>query len=234
MDPAPTALVLAAGPVEDDVLPGLLAGLPVEDAVVVAADGGLLLADALGLRVDVVVGDLDSVPPSAVHAAVARGALVERHPIHKDRTDLALALATAMRLGAGEIHVLGGSGGRFDHLLANVLLLASDEFLTVRLRGRFGPAEVAVARPGMPVEIAGPAGAYVSLLAVAGVVTGVRSRGLRFGLDGDALSPGESRGVSNELLGGTATIEVDRGVLAVVMPHARHHRPIIPASLEAH
>ena len=59
---------------------------------VVAADGGLHRARALGLDVEVVVGDLDSVTPEALAAAEAAGARVVRYPRAKDATDLELAL----------------------------------------------------------------------------------------------------------------------------------------------
>ncbi|HEY3434518.1 MAG TPA: thiamine diphosphokinase, partial [Solirubrobacterales bacterium] len=105
--------------------PGLLAQLP-DGAPVVAADSGLDSALALGLRADVVVGDLDSVTPGALATAEAAGARVVRHPADKDETDLALALAEAGELlgGRGRVVVVGGVEGRLDHLLAEVLALA--------------------------------------------------------------------------------------------------------------
>src|ERR1700690_3756339 len=81
------AIVLAGG---DPVEPRLRTFLP-DDAVVVAADSGLHQAELLGLRVDYVVGALDSADPDAVDRARAAGAVVERHPADKDATDLELA-----------------------------------------------------------------------------------------------------------------------------------------------
>ena len=79
------AIVLTDG---DPVAPPI--PLPT-DATVIAADGGLRLSPILGLRVDVVVGDMDSVSAAELAAAEQAGARIERHPTDKDATDLELA-----------------------------------------------------------------------------------------------------------------------------------------------
>src|SRR6476620_11925580 len=112
------ALVIAGGdaPAPIDVE---LAAAP----LVIAADSGVGHALALGLHVDLVIGDLDSADPADVERAVAAGARVDRHAADKDATDLELALDAARALGATEVTVLGVGGGRLDHLLANLLLV---------------------------------------------------------------------------------------------------------------
>ncbi|MBA2282572.1 MAG: thiamine diphosphokinase, partial [Acidimicrobiia bacterium] len=114
-------VVSGGGPVPAGVVEHLPPG-----ARVVAADGGTDVALALGLGIDLVVGDLDSVSPEGLDAARAGGATIERHPEDKDATDLALALDAAARMleGRGDVAVVGAGGGRFDHLLAGVLALA--------------------------------------------------------------------------------------------------------------
>src|SRR5712691_7547391 len=155
------AIVLAGG---DPVEPTLRTLLP-DGAVVVAADSGLHQADPLGLRVDYVVGDLDSADPAAVERARAAGAVVERHPVDKDATDLELALDVARERGARRITVVGGAGGRLDHFLANVALLASPRFADLEVDARLGDAYVAVAQGGRPPHvITGAAGSLVTLL----------------------------------------------------------------------
>ena len=62
----------------------------------IAADAGLDHAEALGLPVDLVVGDLDSVSKEALERARRAGIAIEEHPAAKDQTDLELALDAAM------------------------------------------------------------------------------------------------------------------------------------------
>jgi thiamine pyrophosphokinase len=210
------ALVLAGG---DPVDPALLDGLPAA-ALVVAADSGLHLAAGLGLHVDRIVGDLDSADPSAVEAAVAAGAVVERHPAEKNATDLELAIDAAARAGARRIVVVGGGGGRVDHLLANLLLLASPAWAAIEIEARFG-ARVHVVHGGFgPRAITGAAGSLVTLLPVGGTARGIVTDGLRYPLVHEDLAPGTSRGVSNVLAGPTASVALDTGALLVVQPNA--------------
>src|SRR5215471_6918224 len=110
-----------------------LAGIPA-GAYVIGADSGVELAAALGLRVDLAVGDFDSVDAAALAAAEAAGARVERHPAAKDATDLELALHAAMTIDPAEIVVVGGAAGRLDHLVTGLLVLAADAWAGVTVR----------------------------------------------------------------------------------------------------
>lgn len=183
---------------------------------VIAADSGLGAAAILGLEVDLVVGDLDSVDPEDLARVEALGTRIDRHPEDKDRTDLALALDTVRGQGPAQVTVVGGHGGRLDHLLANVALLASDAYAELRIRALLGPALLHVVRD--EVHLAGRPDELVSLLAVHGEAHGVTTHGLRFPLEDATLHPGSSRGVSNRFSGPHAHVTVTDGVLVVVQP----------------
>jgi thiamine pyrophosphokinase len=209
-------IVLAGG---DPVEPQLRERLPAAD-VVVAADAGLHVAGVLDLRVDAVVGDMDSVDPALLDAAVARGARVERHPAAKDATDLELALDAAMQRGAEHVAVVGGGGGRLDHLLGNLTLLASPRYAAAYVEAWMGGAHVVVARGGgAAVELAGTPGELVTLLPVGGDALGVTTKGLRYPLHGEPLPAGTTRGVSNVVVDGPVSVHLAAGVLLVVRPH---------------
>lgn len=209
------AIVLAGGdPVDRRVATRLPAG-----ALVVAADSGVHLAEPLGLRVDHVVGDLDSAKPDVIDAVVAQGATLERHPVDKDATDLELALAAAQELGAERVTVVGGAGGRLDHYLANVMLLASPRFRALEIDAWFADAYVTVVHGGdAPRRIDGEPGALVTLLPAGGSALGVTTHGLKYPLAGEDLPAGTTRGVSNVFLDEPASVALSRGTVLVVQP----------------
>ncbi len=211
------AIVLAGG---DPVGTDTRRLLP-DDAIVIAADSGLHQGERLGLRVDVVVGDLDSADPLAVERARAAGAVVERHPAGKDATDLELAFDAARDRGADRITVVGGAGGRLDHFLANVALLASPRFGDLEVDAWPGDARVAVVQGGRPPHtITGAAGSLLTLLPVGGDATGITTTGLQYPLRDATLQTGTSRGVSNVLVGEEASVVLERGTLLAVQPFA--------------
>jgi len=189
-----------------------------ERLVVIAADSGLHAAQADGWPVDIVVGDLDSVAPGRLVQAEAAGARLDRHPPAKDATDLELALDSALDAGADQIVVAGGHGGRLDHFLANLLLLGADRLASASVSAILGPAWMHVVRE--QVRWTAARGDLVTLLPLHGRVTGVTTTGLLYPLDGATLLPGSTRGVSNEHVGGEASVSVASGVLAVVVPGA--------------
>jgi thiamine pyrophosphokinase len=201
---APTVVVFTGGdPMRRDV-----AELLPESGYVIAADSGLHTALALGCAVDVVIGDLDSVTPEAVAKATASGAVIERHPVAKDKTDLELALDRALELSPTHILVVGGYGGRLDHFLANALVLTSERYAAVSIQ--------AFVRDLADLE--GHRGDPLTLLPVHGPVHGVTTEGLRYPLHGETLLPGSTRGVSNEFTSSRASVCVASGVLLVVAP----------------
>jgi thiamine pyrophosphokinase len=211
----PVAIVLAGS---SAVAAALRDRLP-EGAGVIAADSGLHVAGALGLDVDLLVGDLDSADPAIVDAATASGTTVERHPAEKDATDLELAFDAALARGARRIVLVDGGGDRLDHLLGNLALLASPALEAVQVEAYAGTARIAVARGGAPaVEIHGPPGSLVTLLAAGGPARGIVTDGLRYPLRCEELAPGTTRGVSNELVGESAAVGLEAGTLLVVQP----------------
>jgi thiamine pyrophosphokinase len=199
--------------------PGVLHHLP-RGAFVIAADSGLDHAAALGLAVDLVVGDLDSVSKEALALARRAGVTVEEHPPAKDETDLELALGAAEARGAQRVVVVGGDAGRLDHLLASALGLAPPAARGLAVEAWLGPAWVAAVHGPGQVEMEGRPGELVTLLAVGGRAEGVRTEGLRYPLREEPLLPGSSRGVSNEVLSTSAVVSLSAGTLLVIRPEA--------------
>ena len=116
------------------------------------------------------------------------------------------------------VDVYGALGGRLDHTVANLQLLASfaERGLAVAAVGEreriaflVGPGELRL--PALPSGI-------VSVFSLTDVSTGVVEEGLKYGLDGVALTNRTSWGLSNELVGTPARIALESGTLAVFLP----------------
>lgn len=203
-----TVLVVTGG---DPVPSEVGDALPAAD-LVVAADSGLDHARALGLKPDIVVGDFDSVTTEALEAFDGP---LERHPVHKDATDLELALRLAVTRRPNRIVVVGGHGGRLDHFLANALVLTTVPD-GIDVEWRAGQATIHLVRKA--ISIIGIPGSHVSLVPVGGDACGVRTSGLKWQLAGEDLPSGGTRGVSNRFEESEATISLDSGALLVVLP----------------
>jgi thiamine pyrophosphokinase len=186
-----------------------------EAVQVVAADGGSHHAEALGLRPDVVIGDLDSLDEAARDALSADGARFETVPARKDETDLELALLYAVEQGAGEIVALGVLGGRLDMTLANILLLTHPGLDAARIEIWTGWQTAWIVRPPGDT-VSGQRGDTLSLIPLGGDAVGVTTRGLEYPLKGERLRFGPARGVSNVLAAPDARVDLGAGMLLAV------------------
>jgi len=216
-------IVVADGDVPDRAaLDRAWPGWDADASAVIAADGGLLRAERLGLRPARIVGDLDSLPARDLARAIAAGIPVDRARPDKDESDSELGLLAAIAAGATRITLLGAFGGRLDHALANLGLLAHPALTACSLAFLDAGARVtlitAPGPDGAPVRrsLAGPVGATLSLLPFGGDVTGITTRGLRYPLRDEALTVGPARGLSNVREAPDAGVTVGGGRLLVV------------------
>lgn len=196
---------------------------------VFAADYGAHHALAWGWPIHLLIGDLDSLPEADLRAAQALGAALVTAPTAKDETDLELALAQALAAGAQELIICAALGGRADHALANVLLLARPELNGIPVLIAEAAQTVRLLRGGDPaaggLTLSGAAGDLLTLLPLAGDAEGVRTAGLRYPLTDEPLRFGQARGVSNVFEAATAHIWLRQGMLLVIHTRNPHTTP---------
>ncbi len=185
------------------------------DAHIIAADGGARVANYFGRTPHTIIGDMDSLPAKELHRLTQLGAQVHRYPPEKDETDLELCLQFAAEQGADWIRVIGGIGGRFDQVLANVLLMTMPVLADCDVEVVAGKQAIRLLRTGENT-ITGDMGDTVSLIPLAGDVTGITTQNLRYPLINETLRFGLARGVSNEMSHTSATVTIEQGVLLLI------------------
>ena len=189
--------------------------------LIVAADGGTFALEEWEVVPHAVVGDLDSLGMERALEYGQRGVRVVPFSPEKDESDLELAIDYATEAKADELVLLGILGGaRFDHELANALLLAADEYRGLRMHAIRGDVTVRALHGGDRLDLAGAPGDLVTLLAVRGDAEGVRTHRLRYPLAGETLSFGAARGLSNVVVSAGASVTCERGVLLVIETRA--------------
>tara|TARA_Y100001970_G_scaffold287746_1_gene413155 strand:- start:17 stop:607 length:591 start_codon:yes stop_codon:yes gene_type:complete len=183
--------------------------------LVIAADKGFEHARDLGLEVDVVVGDFDSVAPQHVETLDPR-VILERHSVDKDDSDLTLALRFANRVGAHHIDIITGGNGRLDHLLIGALLIANSENLGRSIVTHCGSSRLVALGPGQSLGLENLTGCWISLISLK-AETRVRTEGLKWNLAlTDSFPPFSSLGLSNQVVD-VPSVEVNQGSLLAII-----------------
>jgi thiamine pyrophosphokinase len=191
--------------------------LSTEKDLIIAADGGFNHCRRWHVMPHVVVGDMDSVDPSELTGCGHSEIEIQRFPTRKDETDLSLALRLAIDRHAAEIVILGALGARWDMTFSNVFILLSPFLRGIDTRILEGQYELLCLHGPRKTLLEGTPGTTVSLIPLAGPVTGVTLGGFDFPLHKETLPVGTSRGVSNLFRDKSVEIEIEGGHLLVVI-----------------
>jgi thiamine pyrophosphokinase len=183
----------------------------------IAADSGMNFLHRNGLVPDVIAGDFDSVENEslAYFQGLNSVQVIKLNPM-KDDTDTEFVIREAIRRGASEISVLGATGTRLDHVLANVNLLGIgiEEGIEIELIDEHN--RIRMIDDSLTIEKAEQFGSFVSILPVKGDAKGVTLQGMKYPLDNVDIASFSSLGVSNEILEATATISLTQGYLLII------------------
>lgn len=183
----------------------------------ICADSGYLHALRLKVKPDAVLGDFDSCPRERVDC----GCVVE-YPAKKDFTDTELCVRYALEQGCDEILLIGATGGRIDHELANIFLLKV--ILDAGAKGSIfdGVSQTWLVDREIVFDDA-QEGDLLSILPVTPEASGITTAGLEYPLQDAALAFGPALGISNVFLGRRASVRIETGLILVV----RTRKPLL-------
>lgn len=175
---------------------------------VICADGGLLIAEKLGLSPTYLIGDYDSMDMPDADGII-------KLPMEKDMTDTEAAVDLAGSFGFGDITVLGGLGGRFDHTMGNLGVMAKYCGKVQHLAFVDGQNYVFMAAPGK-ITIPKNDYKYLGIISYGDFAEDVTLRGVKYPLENHILTHETSLGVSNEIIATQAEISFRSGKLLII------------------
>jgi thiamine pyrophosphokinase len=184
------------------------------DDTVICADGGTRHALTLGVQPHLIIGDMDSAERDQLQKLRDEDVLIELFSHDKNETDLELAIHHAIDLQPQQLIIIAALGGRLDQTLGNIALLSDPRHTSLDMRLDDGVEEIFICRD--QVQVHGKSGDLVSLIPWQGPVADVRTKNLKWTLRNETLYPDKTRGISNEMLGDTASVSIGSGALLVV------------------
>ena len=195
-----------------------------EEDYIIAVDGGLSYCGILAVEPDMIIGDFDSISEQEKMAIESLKEqiperIVELKP-EKDDTDMLMAIKHGLEKGYKDFRIYAGTGGRFDHTLANIQSL-----LYLKNHGATG---YLVDGTGMILVIQNEAihlnknlEGYLSLFSLGKEAKGVTIQGMKYSLNDYTMTNDFPIGISNEFIGEEAVISVEDGELVCMISYCQ-------------
>lgn len=181
-----------------------------ENDFLICADGGYRYAEAIERVPDLLIGDFDSSEKPELSCETIT------FPPEKDDTDSMLALKTGIERGFTDFLLLGGLGGRLDHTLANLCLFrfALSKGVNLKIADEQNTLEI-MCDESREIKKE-KQGESLSIFPFGGYAYGVTLKGVKYPLHEYTMEPVCPLGVSNEIIGESATVSVRKGILLIV------------------
>lgn len=174
---------------------------------VICADGGLEKAEYLNLSPDIIIGDLDSVTPSALKQYEVTE--IVKYPAEKNYTDMELAIEHAANKGYKDIVLVGATGSRLDHTMANIFLIEAYYKKGVKIKIIDNNNLVQIVTDKM--EIRYKKNYFVSIIPMTDIIEGITLEGFKYPLYNVNVQRGSTLCISNQILEDKGIISLSKG-----------------------
>lgn len=176
---------------------------------IIAADGGYRYLLSANIKPDIVIGDFDSLDkiPQCEN-------IIKLNPV-KDITDMNAAVDIGIEKGYSEFVIYGALGGRFDHSLANIQLIAHLSQNGKKAKICDGKTVITAVTDGK-ISLDSSYKGYISVFSHSDVCENVSISGLKYTLENATLKNMFPLGVSNEFTGADSEIVIGKGTAIIV------------------
>ena len=183
--------------------------------LLIAADSGLKVVESAGLRAGWIIGDMDSLDDASKLSEYPPQRVI-RHVHDKDSTDTELAFSLAIDKGCDVIWLIGGGGGRMDHIFGIRCLFERERFPIRWITDREDIRCIDAAGPD-ELDCRFEKNSVVSVFPLGDGCWKAKSSGLKWPLDGVLWNRGFF-GLSNVAVDGNFSIKAESGRFMVILP----------------
>ena len=212
-------IIVSGGNIHKDFALDFLKKNKTENTCLIAADRGVEFFMGTDLEPDVAVGDFDSLSAEgAKYMETLKHTEIRRLKPEKDDSDTQSAANYAIEQGTERIMILGATGNRIDHLMANfgLLMLGKTKQVQIVLVDAYN--YMSLIESGMILKKEEQFGKYVSFFPIEGEVTGLTLKGFKYPLNSYTLKVEDSGlTVSNEISDPEAEVTYETGKLLMIM-----------------
>ncbi|MEH7177222.1 thiamine diphosphokinase [Neobacillus vireti] len=207
--------ILAGGP--EELLPNFNEYTE-ENEIWVGVDRGVFTLIEKNIKPIIAFGDFDSVSRNEILVIEEHVKEMKRFRPEKDETDMELALNWAIEQKPALIRIFGATGGRLDHLMANVQLL-------IKPLMKDNDVDIFIIDNQNILSLKGPGcykikkradKKYVSFVPLTFNVKGLTLEGFKYPLENRHIAIGSTLCISNELISDSGTFSFSEGILLVI------------------
>lgn len=180
---------------------------------IICADGGTRHAINMKLTPDLIIGDMDSSEARYLDYFKEMGVEVVQYPKVKDKTDTHICIEFALEFSR-EVILLGATGSRIDHTIANISLLKLGIENNIPISIIDNKNHIRMIKDS--INLPGKKGDIFSLIPFGEKVEGLSTKGAHYELHNASIEFGESYGVSNYFEGNSVEVSIKKGYLLVI------------------
>jgi len=182
--------------------------------LIICADGGARHLREQNLYPHVLIGDFDSIHPDDKAVFIKNNVQVVEFPPKKDQTDTELCITWALDHQATDITLLGVTGSRMDHTLANIFLLR--KLIKQNITARIIDSKNEMIMVMDTITMEGNPGDLVSIIPITQIVSGITLMGLEYEMTDGQIEMGSSLGISNCFIKSKAVVSIKGGMALVI------------------
>lgn len=204
-------LVISSGEIQDY---NLLKEMLAENDFIICADGGVNHLLKIGKLPDIVLGDLDSIGKKELDVLEREKIEIKRFPTMKEKTDTELCVDFLLKKNFKEISLMGVTGRRLDHTLANIYLLK--KIYKMGVKANIIDTNNKILYTEDTLSIKKKPDRFVSIIPISERGVEVSLRGFVYPLEKENLPFGSTMGISNKIIEDYGKVKVHRGSIIVI------------------